>query len=118
MVGRAFFAKAAAYSPPAFRTPRCRREAAQAVGAVDARGAFARREESGDVRHLAVAVHPDAAHDVVGGGAHFHGHRGDVDVGELLELVVHRGQFPLDVLGRVGKMLLDPADVEEHAAVR
>ena len=37
---------------------------------------------------------------------------------ELLELVVHAGQLPLDVLGRVRNLFLDPRDVEEHAAVR
>ena len=52
------------------------------------------------------------------GRADFHGLLGDVDVGELLELVIHAGQLFLDVLGRIGKLFLDPGDVEKHAAVR
>ena len=43
---------------------------------------------------------------------------GDVDVGELLELMIHARELLLDVLGGVRKLLLDPGDVEKHAAVR
>ncbi len=52
------------------------------------------------------------------GGADLHGLLRDVDIGELLELVIHAGQLLLDVLGRVGQLFLDPGDVQEHAAVR
>ena len=94
------------------------RVSAQAIGAVQASGALARREEAGDRRHLRVAVDADAAHRVVGGRADLHRHAGDVDVRQLLELVVHAGELLLDVLGPLGEALLDPGDVEEDAAVR
>ena len=58
-----------------------------------------------------------AALDVVGGWADLHGFPGDVDVGQLFELVVHARQLALDVARRVGDLLLDPRDIEEHAAV-
>src|SRR5262249_17322520 len=41
------------------------------------------------------------AHDVVRGWTDFHGLGGDVDVAQLLELMIHAGQFFLDVLGLV-----------------
>ncbi len=94
-----------------------KRVAAQAVRPIDSRSALARGEEAGHVRHLGIRIHPDAAHDVVGGGAHFHGDLRDVDVGELLELVVHGRKFSFDVLDRIGEMFPDPADIEEHSAV-
>ena len=80
--------------------------------------ALAGREQPRQGGHLAVAVDPDAAHDVVGGRPDLHRRRGDVDVGQLLELVVHAGELADDVLPRVGQPLLDPGDVEEDAAVR
>src|SRR6185437_4798638 len=58
------------------------------------------------------------AHEVVRGGADLHRLLGDVEIGQLLELVVHAGQLLLDVLGGVRDLLLDPGDVEEDAAVR
>ena len=42
----------------------------------------------------------------------------DVDVGELLELVIHARQFALNVLGRVRQLLFDPGNVEVNAAMR
>src|SRR5262249_45232820 len=60
-----------------------------------------------------VGVDPHATHDVVAGRPHFHGVLGDVDVGQLLELVIHRGQPLPDVVGRPAA-----GDVEEDAAVR
>ena len=94
------------------------RVAAETVGAVDARRALARREQSRDVRHLRVGVHADPAHDVVRRRADFHRLLRDVEVGQLLELVIHARELPLDVLLGVRQLLLDPRDVEEHAAVR
>ena len=94
------------------------RIAAQAVGAVDAGRTFPRGEEAGDARHLRIAVDAHATHDVVGGRADFHRLGGDVDVGQLLELVIHARQLLLDVLGGVRQLFLDPGDVEKHAAVR
>jgi len=44
----------------------------------------------------------------MGGGADLHRLLGDVDIGKLLELVIHAGQLLLDVLGRVGKFFFDP----------
>src|SRR5207249_2321417 len=55
---------------------------------------------------------------VVRGGADFHWLRGDVDVAQFLELVIHARQLLLDVLRRIGNLLLDPGDVEVDAAVR
>ena len=55
-----------------------------------------------------VGVDLDAAHHVVAGRPDLHRLLGDVDVGQLLELVVHRRQPLADLLGR------QPAgDVEE-----
>src|SRR5208337_5639773 len=42
----------------------------------------------------------------------------DVDIGQLLELVIHAGQLLLNVLGGGGNTLLNPGDVEKDAAVR
>ncbi len=95
-----------------------KRISAQPVRSVQARAAFPGGEQSGDVGHLGVAIHSHPAHHVVRGGADLHGLRGDVDIAELLELVIHAGQLFLDVLGRVWQFFLDPGDVEIHAAVR
>ena len=76
-----------------------------------AAGDLAGREQPG-LRGLAgLRVDADAAHDVVGRRADLHRAGRDVDVGQLLELLVHRGQLAADVVGR------QVADVEEHAAV-
>ena len=89
------------------------RVAAEPVGAVHAAGDLADREQPGDPGLLGVRVDLDAAHHVVAGRADLHRLGGDVDVGQLLELVVHRGQPALDLVGR------QPGrDVQEHAAVR
>ena len=58
-----------------------------------------------------LGIDPDAAHDVVGGRPDLHRPLRDVDVGQLLELLVHRRQLAADRLGR------QVADVEEDAAV-
>ncbi len=60
---------------------------------------LARREQAGDRGLRRLGLHPPAAHDVVQRRADLHRRRGDVDVGELLELVVHRGQTLPDVVG-------------------
>ena len=52
----------------------------------------------GHARHLRVAVDAHAAHHVVRRRADLHRLLRDVDVGELLELVVHARQLLLDVL--------------------
>src|SRR5213078_1562776 len=59
-----------------------------------------------------VGLDPHPSHEVVAGGADLHGLGRDVDVRQLLELVVHRGQAPLDVVG-----VPAAGDVQEHAAV-
>ena len=94
------------------------RVTAEAIRPVDAGRALARGKQAGHRRHLRVAVDPHPAHDVVGCRTDLHGLLGDVEVGKLLELVVHAGQLFLDVLGPVRDPRLDPGDVEEHAAVR
>ncbi len=85
---------------------------------MQAGGAFARGKQSRDRSHLGIAIHLNAAHDVVRGGPDFHRLLRDVEVGQLLELVIHAGQLFLDVLDRAGNLFLDPGDVEEHAAMR
>src|SRR5262249_49905112 len=86
---------------------------AQPVGAVHAAGAFAGREEPGNGGRTRVGVDLDAAHHVVTGGPDFHWLLGDVDPGELHELVVHRRQSPLDLLG-----CQPGCDIEVYPAVR
>ena len=73
-----------------------------------ARGIQARHRRGGSVR-----VDADASHDVVKRRTDLHRLLRDVDVRELLELVVHRRQPALDVLGGAPRR-----DVEIHAAVR
>src|SRR5262245_36534839 len=90
---------------------------AQPVGSVQARRTFTCRKQPRQRRHLAIAVDPNATHDVVGGRSHFHRRGGDVDVGELLELMVHARELLDDVPGGIGKLLPDPGDVEKHASV-
>ena len=60
----------------------------------------------------------NAAHDVMRSRPNFHRLLGDIDIGELFELVIHARQFLFDVLGRVRDFFLDPRDVEKDAAVR
>jgi hypothetical protein len=58
------------------------------------------REQAGHPGGLGVGVDLHPAHHVVTGRAHFHGLGGDVDLGQLLELVVHGRQALADVLRR------------------
>ena len=58
------------------------------------------------------------SHDVVRRRADFHRLLGNVEVGELLELVIHARQLALDVTLAVRNLALDPRDIEENAAVR
>ena len=51
------------------------------------------------------------------GRSDFHRLLGNIDIRQLLELVVHAGKFPLDVLGGIRNPFLNPGDIEEHAAV-
>ena len=88
------------------------RVATEAIRSVHARRAFTRREEPHDARLLRLGIDANAAHRVVGGRPDFHRVGRDVDVAQLFELVIHRRQFFLDVLGGAAR-----CDVEEHAAV-
>ena len=72
-----------------------------------------RGEQAGHRRLLGVGVDPDAAHEVVQRRPDLHRLLRDVDLGQLLELVVHRRQLALDDVGGDARR-----DVEEHAAVR
>ena len=56
-------------------------------------------EQPGTRRGAGVGVDLDAAHHVVAGRADLHRLLGDVDPGQLHELVVHRRQAPVDLLG-------------------
>ena len=48
----------------------------------------------------------------------FHRLFGDIDVGQLLELVIHARQFLFDIVSRVRNFFLDPGDIEKNAAMR
>src|SRR5262245_1315303 len=74
-------------------------------------------EQAGNGRHLSLRMNTDAAHDVVHRRSNFHRSCGDVDIGELLELMVHARQLLLDVFRSVGDFFFDPGDVEENTAV-
>src|ERR1043166_6196998 len=82
------------------------------------RPALSCRKQSGHIRHLGISIHPDTSHHVVGGRTDFHRLLRYVDVGELLELVIHAGQLLLDALRCVRNFLFDPCDIEEHTAMR
>ena len=85
--------------------------AAQAIRAVQARRRLARRVQAGDGAGGGLRVGLDAAHGVVDGRVDLHRLRGDVHVAQGVELLVHGGQFALDVVrAPVG-------DVQEDAAV-
>ena len=60
----------------------------------------------------------NAAHDVMRCRSHFHRLLRDIDIGQLLELVIHARQLALDVIGGVWKFLFDPRNVEVNAAMR
>ena len=94
------------------------RIAAQPVRPVDARRTFAGGEQSRHGRHLRVGVDAHAAHDVVRRRTDLHGFFRDVDIGQLLELVIHARQLFPDVLGGVRQARFDPRDVQIDAAVR
>ena len=80
-------------------------------------GGLAGRVQSWHGGRLGVRVDTDTAHGVVRRRADFHRLLGDVEPGELLELVVHAGQLALDVFGATRNTVFDPGNVEEHAAV-
>ena len=61
------------------------------------RSNFTRGKESGHRGHLRVTVDPHSSHYIVRSRPYFHWLPGDVDVGELLELVIHARKFLLDV---------------------
>ena len=63
-------------------------------------------------------MNTDAAHDVVHRRSNLHRSCGNVDIGELLELMVHTRQLFLDVVRSVRDFFFDPGDVEENTAVR
>ena len=88
------------------------RIAAEAVRAMHARRDLARRVQPGHRRGFRIRVDADAAHDVVKRRTDLHLLLRDVDIGQFLELVVHRRQAAPDVLGRPARR-----DVEEHAAM-
>ena len=89
------------------------RVAAKPVRAVHPGGDLACCEEARHGRLSRIGVDANAAHDVVERRPDLHRRLRDVDVGELLELVVHRGQALLDVVGGPPRR-----DVEEDAAMR
>src|SRR5580692_9705668 len=80
--------------------------------------ALSRCKQTCHVRHLGISVHLDTSHHVVGCRTNFHRLLGNVNVGKLLELVIHTGQLLLYMLGRVRNSLLDPRNVQEYTAVR
>ena len=80
---------------------------------MQSRGAFPTSEQPGDVGHLRDRIHANAAHEVVKRRPDFHRVRGDVDLGQLFELVIHRGELAFDEVRGPAR-----SDVQEHAAVR
>src|SRR5437899_9770470 len=62
-------------------------------------GGFSRSKQAGNSGLRRFGIHANAAHHVVAGGADFHRLLGNVNVGEFLELVIHAGEFLLNVLG-------------------
>ncbi len=77
-----------------------------------ATGHLTGREQPGHRRRRGVGIDPHAAHHVVTRRSDLHGPGGDVDAGELHELVVHRGEPAADVLGAAAG-----GNVEEHTTV-
>ena len=85
------------------------------VRAVHAARDLAGGEQARDADGRAgVGLDLDAAHDVVAGRTDLHRLGGDVDVGQLLELVVHRRQLACGS----SRPAAGVGDVEEDAAVR
>src|SRR5437867_12638697 len=79
--------------------------------------AFTSSEQAGNSRHLSLRMNTDAAHDVVHRRSNLHRSCGDVDIGELLELMVHARQLFLDVCRSVRDFFFNPGDVEEYTSV-
>ncbi len=75
------------------------RVASEPIRSVHSTGDFASGKQSGHSSFLAIGIDSHSAHRVVAGWSDFHGIGGDVDVGEFLELVIHRWQFSLDRFG-------------------
>ena len=94
------------------------RIATQPIRAMQSRRRFSRREKPGHGGHLRIAIDADSAHHVMRRGTHFHRLFRDVQIGELLELVIHAGQLALDVLRCFRHALLDPGNIEKDTAVR
>src|SRR5579863_6514147 len=76
-----------------------KRVPAEPVGTVHATCHLAGGIEALDGRTLGLGVDPYASHHVMAGRTDLHRPGGDVDVGELFELVVHRREPALYVLG-------------------
>src|SRR5213080_1343563 len=102
---------ARAYCAPSEDEQVGERVAAQAVGAVEPTSHLAGGVEAGDRRRLRLGVDTHAAHHVVRGGEDLHRVAGDVDVGQLVELLPHGGELLPDLL-----RLALRGDVEEGAA--
>ena len=68
------------------------RVAAESVGAVQTGRDFTRREQARHGRGGRIRFDADAAHHVVAGRPDLHRLRGDVHVGQLAELLIHRRQ--------------------------
>src|SRR5438270_3998160 len=89
------------------------RVTAQPVRAVHATGDLTGGEQTAHRGYRCVRVDLHATHYVVAGRSDLHGFGGDVDVGQFLELVIHRGKSLGDDRSR------QPGrDVEQHAAMR
>src|SRR4030095_16514971 len=80
--------------------------------------AFTSSKEPGNCRHLGISIHVNAAHHVVSGGSYFHWLGGNIYVGQLFKLMIHAGQFFLDMLSSIRHFIFYPGDVKEHSVVR
>ena len=90
---------------------------AEAVSSMQTSRHFTRGKQPRNARHLRVTINSHATHHVVRGWSNFHRFGGNVYTGKLLELVVHTGQFALNMRRGIRHLFLDPTDVQVDAAV-
>src|SRR5262249_4088014 len=75
---------------------------AETICSVKSSATFTGSKEAGHSGHLGLRMNSNTAHDVVHRRPNFHRGCRDVDIGKLLELVIHARQLLLYVFRRVG----------------
>src|SRR6202040_3836533 len=116
-VGIGEFCGKAPRTPPEYNEIR-QGISAQPIRAMQSCCRLPRGEEPGHIGHLRIAIDANSPHHVVSRWTDFHRLFRDVKIGKLLELVIHAGEFALDMLLCFRHALLDPGDIEEDTAVR